>query len=109
MNRKKVDVLITVGRANSVVKYGSMLTAICGFARHMKHVPVVGTGICFASVIAEAVIAGVISGEVRNANTEPDEFDDDESCTLCDIADEYGDGTDEVVEEDDPSDDDFQE
>lgn len=100
---KKAQTLLKVGKVNTVLKYGSMITAICGFARKAKVVPVVGTAICFTSVVVDTVIGLALVNEIVNSDDEDDVLDDNdvngEEDKLCSIADEYGD-TEEPTDED---------
>lgn len=78
----KVEVLTAAGTANTAVKYGSMAVAIGTYVAKVAKIPVISTGICFASVIADSVINHLI---VKNALTDDEDLLDE----LDELYDEF--------------------
>lgn len=110
---KKIEIAATASTVAEKTKLGSMVLAVGGYLAKVPKLPIISTGICFASILVETISdMFIINQELSNYDVFDDDWDDDvfdeedpdgqvgdQEERLQNIADELAEDTVEEVEE----------
>lgn len=82
MKKSKIEIATIVSGVAEKTKLGSMAVTAGAFMLKSKRVPIIGTAICFASIIAETIADIVIISSELSSNDE-DVFNECNFCEDC--------------------------